>query len=102
MIHSFTAVMAVLSFTVLGMMVYIYIAAPEHYYNIKGEEFTVSPLFGVQLGSTYKKEAAAQASETAPVRQEVQLSLFGLIPVKTATVETIPKLCLPPAAHRLE
>lgn len=92
MIHSFTAVMAVLAFTVLGMMVYIDIAAPEHYYNIKGEEFTISPLFGVQLGSTYEKEAAAQASETAPVRQEVQLSLFGLIPVKTATVETIPKV----------
>ncbi len=96
MIHSFTAVMAVLAFTVLGMMVYIDIAAPEHYYNIKGEEFTISPLFGVQLGSTYEKEAAAQASETAPVRQEVQLSLFGLIPVKTATVETIPKVMLAP------
>lgn len=95
-IRSVTAVTAILAFAVLGITAYIDLAAPEHYYNIKGEEFTISSLFGVQLGSTYQKEATAQASSTAPIKQDVDLFLFGVIPVKTATVETIPKVMLAP------
>ena len=48
------------------------------------------------LEAPIKKEAAAQASSTAPIKQDVDLFLFGVIPVKTATVETIPKVMLAP------
>ncbi len=95
-IHSLTAAAAVLAFAVLGMMAYVEIAAPEYYYNIEGEAFTVSPLLGIELNSTYQKETAAQANSSIPVRQEVGLSLFGIIPVKTVTVETISNVMLAP------
>ena len=95
-IHYLTAVTALCSFSILGLTAYIDIAAPEHYYNIEGESFSVSSMFGLELGTTYQADTAAQTTESTPVTQEVELSLFGIIPVKTATVETIQNVELVP------
>lgn len=95
LVQTVTLFAAVLSFSVLGMAVYVDMAAPEHYYNIKGEDFSISGMFGAQVSSSYDT-AAADASSVTPVSQDVQLSLFGIIPVKTTTVETISEVELTP------
>ena len=96
-IHAATAVVGAVSMVLLGLTAYINLAAPDHYYNVEGETFSVSSMFGIQVNTSYEEDAAAQAgTDTTPVSQQVGLSLFGIIPIKTATVDTVPEIMLAP------
>ena len=95
-IHAATAVVGAVSMVLLGLTAYINLAAPDHYYNVEGETFSVSSMFGIQVNTSYEEDAAAQAGTDAPVSQQVGLSLFGIIPIKTATVDTVPEIMLAP------
>ena len=95
-IHAATAVVGAVSMVLLGLTAYINLAAPDHYYNVEGETFSVSSMFGIQVNTSYEEDAAAQAGTDTPVSQQVGLSLFGIIPVKTATVDTVPEIMLAP------
>ena len=95
-IHAATAVVGAVSMVLLGLTAYINLAAPDHYYNVEGETFSVSSMFGIQVNTSYEEDAAAQAGTDTPVSQQIGLSLFGIIPVKTATVDTVPEIMLAP------
>ena len=95
-IHAATAVVGAVSMMLLGLTAYINLAAPDHYYNVEGETFSVSSMFGIQVNTSYEEDAAAQAGTDAPVSQQVGFSLFGIIPIKTATVDTVPEIMLAP------
>ncbi len=95
-IHAATAVVGAVSMVLLGLTAYINLAAPDHYYNVEGETFSVSSMFGIQVNTSYEEDAAAQAGTDTPVSQQVGLSLFGIIPIKTATVDTVPEIMLAP------
>lgn len=95
-IHAATAVVGAVSMVLLGLTAYINLAAPDHYYNVEGETFSISSMFGIQVNTSYEEDAAAQAGTDTPVSQQVGLSLFGIIPVKTATVDTVPEIMLAP------
>lgn len=96
-IHAATAVVGAVSMVLLGLTAYINLAAPDHYYNVEGETFSISSMFGIQVNTSYEEDAAAQAgTDTTPVSQQVGLSLFGIIPIKTATVDTVPEIMLAP------
>ena len=95
-IHAATAVVGAVSMMLLGLTAYINLAAPDHYYNVEGETFSVSSMFGIQVNTSYEEDAAAQAGTDTPVSQQVGLSLFGIIPIKTATVDTVPEIMLAP------
>lgn len=95
-IHAATAVVGAVSMMLLGLTAYINLAAPDHYYNVEGETFSISSMFGIQVNTSYEEDAAAQAGTDTPVSQQVGLSLFGIIPVKTATVDTVPEIMLAP------
>ena len=95
-IHAATAVVGAVSMVLLGLTAYINLAAPDHYYNVEGETFSISSMFGIQVNTSYEEDAAAQAGTDTPVSQQVGLSLFGIIPIKTATVDTVPEIMLAP------
>lgn len=95
-IHAATAVVGAVSMVLLGLTAYINLAAPDHYYNVEGETFSISSMFGIQVNTSYEEDAAAQAGTDTPVSQQIGLSLFGIIPVKTATVDTVPEIMLAP------
>lgn len=95
-IHAATAVVGAVSMMLLGLTAYINLAAPDHYYNVEGETFSISSMFGIQVNTSYEEDAAAQAGTDTPVSQQVGLSLFGIIPIKTATVDTVPEIMLAP------
>lgn len=95
-IHAATAVVGTVSMMLLGLTAYINLAAPDHYYNVEGKTFSVSSMFGIQVNTSYEEDAAAQAGTDTPVSQQVGLSLFGIIPIKTATVDTVPEIMLAP------
>ena len=95
-IHAATAVVGAVSMVLLGLTAYINLAAPDHYYNVEGETFSVSSMFGIQVNTSYEEDAAAQAGTDTPISQQVGLSLFGIIPIKTATVDTVPEIMLAP------
>ncbi len=95
-IHAATAVVGAVSMVLLGLTAYINLAAPDHYYNVEGKTFSISSMFGIQVNTSYEEDAAAQAGTDTPVSQQVGLSLFGIIPIKTATVDTVPEIMLAP------
>ena len=85
-----------LVFFVMSLVTYAEIAAPDSYYNREGDVFDVSGFVGVPLTASFEEDGTVGAGTSAPLVREAELSLFGIIPVKTAAVKTVPSTDLAP------
>lgn len=69
----------------LGAVCYYRGALPDSYYVTSGEELTLETAIPIE---TAKESTLAAAIQTSPMSEQVELRLFGVIPVKTVQVTT--------------
>ena len=95
-IRTLTAVSAAACAVLFSALFYLNLAAPDEYYNIRGEEFSVASILGEAVRTDYRAVTAVGAESDPSVQQEVLLTLFGCIPIKAAQVETVDEVELAP------
>ncbi len=95
-IRIFTVAVAAVLTVLFGMVGYLNIALPAHYYVTQGNAVSFYTTLPLQMASSGFRSSGTPVSGNHNATQSGKILLFGLIPVKSARIDTVEEKMLIP------
>ncbi|MDF2567355.1 MAG: stage sporulation protein, partial [Oscillospiraceae bacterium] len=86
----------VLTIAVMGATAYFQCNLPDSFYVVKGKELYINSKLSITSNQVKEQNSVLSAAKNANATYNVQLKLFGIIPIKQSKVDVVSRTLLVP------